>query len=78
MPRLSYSDLDAELCDLDEPPEVIVTCEECGGEGIVEYEVHTYAPGCGFPHRDVEARRCLACDGQGIFIEEAPDACNIP
>lgn len=70
MPRLSHRDLAEHLIDLEEPPEVIITCEECGGEGAIEeYEIGSkwaIDPPCGY------VRTCTACGGHGIFIEEAP------
>lgn len=72
MTRLSRRDLDEHLFDLEEPPDVIITCEECGGEGAIEewesVSKWSIDPPCGFP------RTCTACGGQGIFIEEAHGA----
>jgi len=50
-------------------PEVLLECEECGGEGsIEEYETvsrWSIDPPCGY------ARPCKACGGAGFEIVEA-------
>lgn len=70
MPRLSRRDIDEHVFDIEDPPEVIITCEECGGEGAIdEWESASkwsIDPPC------ARLRPCPACGGQGIFVDEAP------
>lgn len=70
----TYDSWKADAYDawMGEPPEVIITCDECGGEGAIEvYEAvskWSIDPPCG------RCVTCPSCKGQGIFIEEAePD-----
>ena len=54
-----------------DPPQVIITCKACDGQGFTVHRVTVYEHGCGFPHNDSEERPCERCGGHGEFIEEA-------
>lgn len=66
MPRLSRRDIDEHVFDIEDPPEVIITCEECGGEGAIdEWESASkwsIDPPC------ARLRPCPACGGQGTIV----------
>lgn len=58
------------MTDLAAPPEVIITCEECQGEGSIEiWEVASkwaIDPPCGYPVL------CHACHGAGMWLDDHP------
>jgi DnaJ-class molecular chaperone len=56
--------------DLEEPPEVIITCEECGGEGQIEIP-EIVSKWSDDPYY-CRVETCKACRGQGVLIEEHP------
>lgn len=71
MNRLAERDLELEMLNAGEPPEVWLDCPECGGEGGWEQHCRTYELGCGFAHDDSEWRACHVCNGTGSMICEA-------
>lgn len=56
--------------DLGEPPEELVDCPDCGGEGGYEKTIHVYEAGCGFSHPDGWWVTCPTCNGRGFDIVE--------
>lgn len=74
MGRAFERDLELEDLNAGPPPERFYTCDQCGGEGVIYSAGWSYAPGCGYPHEDVEAHECTACNGAGGWFDEAePD-----
>lgn len=71
MGRAYERDLELENLNQGPPPEQFYTCDQCGGEGIIYSAGWSYAPGCGYPHEDVEAHTCTACNGAGGWLDEA-------
>lgn len=71
MARAYERDLLLEELNRGPQPERFYTCEQCGGEGVIYTAGWAYAPGCGYPHEDVEAHACTACNGAGGWLDEA-------
>jgi len=70
MARAYERDLLLEELNAGPPPEEFITCDQCGGEGQTYHAGWSYAPGCGYPHEDVETRICDVCNGSGGFLCE--------
>lgn len=56
---------------LPQPPETLVQCAACNGEGGFVRVIRVYEAGCGFAHDDeCEGERCRECNGTGYMICE--------
>lgn len=56
------------MTDLADAPEIIVTCEACGGEGAVE--VWESVSKWSIDPPSAHCLTCEACAGAGFFVEE--------
>jgi len=70
MGRAYERDLELEILNAGEPPEIWEECPDCQGEGYVNKTIHVYEAGCGFSHPDVQAVLCETCGGAGGAIHE--------
>jgi DnaJ-class molecular chaperone len=47
-----------------------VTCDRCGGDGVLVFGTFEYEPGCGYGHESSDERPCPVCDGAGVIERE--------
>lgn len=52
----------------DHGPIFLVTCEACGGEGLISTRATVYEAGCAFPHDDTDEVKCEQCGGYGTVL----------
>ncbi len=58
------------MSDLPSAPQILRTCNSCGGKGYHAETIWVYEHGCGVSHPDVMESPCQYCNGEGVLIDE--------